>query len=341
MSASRTDVTHEAIRPCTTGATRRVGGATLSAILIATNPDVSLRPAAVSLGRIGEHALDVRRQLSIVRAWLPLVVASVVLAGAAAFYVSSLLPKSYEAKATLIVGQSLSGVNPDYTQLLASQSLSRTYAAVATTRPVLGRVIDKLQLGDSVDELAHRVTASAATDGTLLTITGTDSSPDGAAALANAVADELIAASPTVQGQQTDVLQSVDEYLKVRPRRDRLDPGGARPAERRGEPDDRPGDALRDAAEPDRQPCARPTRHSSHPRPTMPRTTLSVVEPAVAPIAAASPSTAPERLARGDHRLPRRGRDRLRGCSSSTTPSRTPRESSRRPGCRRWARSSA
>ncbi len=232
--------------------------------------------------------MDVRRQLSIVRAWAPLVVASVVLAGAAAFYVSSLLPKSYEAKATLIVGQSLSGVNPDYTQLLASQSLSRTYAAVATTRPVLAKVIDKLQLSDTVDELAHRVSASSATDGTLLVITGTDSSPDGAAALSNTVADELIAASPTVSGQQTDVLQSVDAYLKVI--RDEIDSTQAELDQLSGTPDRTTAQETRFETLQSRIVSLRATyatlltssanNASNH---------LSVVEPAVAPIAAASP----------------------------------------------------
>jgi succinoglycan biosynthesis transport protein ExoP len=159
--------------------------------------------------------LDVGRQLRIVWRWLPLIVVSVVLAGVAAFYVSGLQPKTYEATTTLIVGQSLSGVNPDYNQLLVSQSLSKTYATVTTTRPVLTRVITKLGLPDAVDDLAKRVTATAATDATLITITGRDGSPAGAAALANAVAEELIAASPSVQGQQTDVLQSVDEDLRA------------------------------------------------------------------------------------------------------------------------------
>ena len=56
--------------------------------------------------------VDLRRQLAIVRAWFPLLVASVLLAGGAAFLFSSMQPKVYEAKATLIVGQSLSAVEP-------------------------------------------------------------------------------------------------------------------------------------------------------------------------------------------------------------------------------------
>ena len=86
--------------------------------------------------RAGQRArlVDLRR-LSIVRAWIPLLIVCVVLAGIAAFLVSSALPKAYEAKATLIVGQSLSTVNPDYNQLLVSQRLSTTYASIATKRP--------------------------------------------------------------------------------------------------------------------------------------------------------------------------------------------------------------
>ena len=80
--------------------------------------------------------LDVRRTIAITRTWFPLLVVSVVLAAGAAYLVSGVLPKVYEAKSTLIVGQSLSTVNPDYSQLLVSQRLSATYAAVATTRPI-------------------------------------------------------------------------------------------------------------------------------------------------------------------------------------------------------------
>lgn len=158
--------------------------------------------------------MELRRQLSIVRAWLPLALVSVLLAGVAAFYVSGLQPKVYEAEATLLVGQSLSGVNPDLNQLLVSQNLANTYAIIATTRPVLAKVIDRLRLSDTPEELTKRVTASAGKDGALLTIAGRDESPARAAALANTLAEQLIAASPTVQGQQTDVLRSVDEDLR-------------------------------------------------------------------------------------------------------------------------------
>ena len=159
--------------------------------------------------------MDLHHQLRVVRAWLPLLVASVVLAGAAAYYVSSLQPKVFEAKATLIVGQSLSGANPAYEQLLVSQDLSATYASVATTPAILAKVIQKLGLTETPEQLARRVSAFAAPGSTLVTITAQDGDPARASAVANALAQELITASSAGQTQQTDVQRSVIDGLAV------------------------------------------------------------------------------------------------------------------------------
>ncbi|MEI8334882.1 MAG: hypothetical protein WCH74_13680, partial [Chloroflexota bacterium] len=141
--------------------------------------------------------------------------ASVVLATGAAYAVSSQLPKAYEAKAMLIVGQLLSAVNPDYNQILVSQRLSTTYAAVATTRPTLDSVIQRLGLSVSPGQLAQQIRVDAPTDSTLLTITAQDADPSLAAAIANALAEQLIAASPAIQGRQTDLQASIDADLQA------------------------------------------------------------------------------------------------------------------------------
>jgi len=157
--------------------------------------------------------VDLRRVLAIVLPWLPFLVVCVAVAGGVAFLLSNMLPKVYEAKATLIVGQSLSGASPDYNQLLVSQRLSTTYASVATKRPNLEFVIAKLGLGDSADQLGRSVRADAALDSTLLTITAQAEDPLRAAAIANAVAERLIAISPAIQGLQADIQESIDADL--------------------------------------------------------------------------------------------------------------------------------
>jgi non-specific protein-tyrosine kinase len=159
--------------------------------------------------------VDLRRQIAIVRAWLPLLVASVVLAAGVAFVVSSQLPKAYEAKATLLVGQSLSAVNPGLSQIQVSQNLSPTYATVATTRPILDAVVTKLGLGVTSDELRGQVRADAPSGSTLLFIVAQDADPVRAAAIANALAEQLIAASPAVQGPQAEFEASIDGELKA------------------------------------------------------------------------------------------------------------------------------
>jgi polysaccharide biosynthesis transport protein len=157
--------------------------------------------------------VDLPRQIAVIRAWFPLLVVSVVLAAGAAFGVSSIWPKTYEATTRLNVGQSLSAVNPDYTQVLVSQRLSTTYATVATTRPILDAVIAKLGLDVTTDDLLKRVRADAPLDSTLLSITAQDADATRAAAIANALAAQLMAASPAIQGRQAAFQASIDSDI--------------------------------------------------------------------------------------------------------------------------------
>ena len=68
---------------------------------------------------------------------LAFLVASAVLAGIETYVFASAQPTVYEARCILLVGESLTWLNPDYDELLISQRLSTTYAAIAGTRPFL------------------------------------------------------------------------------------------------------------------------------------------------------------------------------------------------------------
>jgi non-specific protein-tyrosine kinase len=135
------------------------------------------------------------------------------LAGATAFVVSSLQQKVYEAKTTLIVGQSLSAANPGYNELLVSQGLAVTYAAVAETRPILERVIARLDLDGTPKDLSDRVQVDAPRGTSFLTISVQDVVPARAAAIANELGDELISVSASIQGRDTDFQTSIDQDL--------------------------------------------------------------------------------------------------------------------------------
>jgi non-specific protein-tyrosine kinase len=157
--------------------------------------------------------VDLRRLIATARAWLPLMIAAALVGGIAAFTISSLQQKVYESKATLIVGQALSATNPDYTQLLVAQNLSTTYAAIAKTRPILEAVITELGLKETTDQLAERVRVESPSSSTMLFITALDGDPVQAARLANALGDQLIAASPTIQGREAEFQKSIDADL--------------------------------------------------------------------------------------------------------------------------------
>jgi non-specific protein-tyrosine kinase len=158
--------------------------------------------------------VELRSQLAVLRQHLALILVGTILAALVAFLLSSILPRTYEGQATLLVGQSLSNINPDFNQLQVSQQLSQTYADVATTRPLLQKVIDQLGLDTTPDELAARVTATAPQNSTLIRIVADDGNADRSADIANAVAKELEAESPAIQGRQADVLNFVDDNLR-------------------------------------------------------------------------------------------------------------------------------
>jgi len=67
----------------------------------------------------------------------------------------------------------------------------------------------------TADELRGRVVAETPQSNTLLTITVSDTDPTRAAAIANALADQLIAASPAIQGRQAEFQASIDADLKA------------------------------------------------------------------------------------------------------------------------------
>jgi non-specific protein-tyrosine kinase len=157
--------------------------------------------------------LDRHRELAIIRARLPLIIASIVLAAAGAFAFSTVQAKVYEARATLIVGTSVTGTTVDLQALLASQQLATTYAKIVTTRPVLDNVITKLGLRMTAEELSKNITTLTGTDSTL-SISARDGDATRAAAIANALVDQLLAASKAVSpGQSADIRASADAYL--------------------------------------------------------------------------------------------------------------------------------
>ena len=158
--------------------------------------------------------MELRHQLAFLRSALPLIAIGTLVGALAAFLLSSVLPPTYQADTTLLVGQSSNpGTTADYNQLLISQRLSQTYAQLVTLPDIASKVIKKLNLSTTPEELLKRVHADAALDSTLLTVTAEAGNADDAAKIANAFVAELLASPFAQQGTPSEIENLVQEDL--------------------------------------------------------------------------------------------------------------------------------
>ena len=133
--------------------------------------------------------------LSVLRTWWPLLVATVVLACGASLVISSVSPRIYLGETRLRVGATTDGTLPEYQQILAAQQMADEYQTIATTRPILEAVRERLDLQEDVDELVQLVGASSPGESTFVIITFESLDPEEAAAVVNAVGEELVGRS--------------------------------------------------------------------------------------------------------------------------------------------------
>ena len=160
-------------------------------------------------------------------------------------------PRSIEADARLVVGQALSSNNPDPNQFATAQQLSAAYVALAANRPVLEATMKRLgmEMPPTTSPTSSRSSPSATCRSSTSSVGA--SNPDQAAAIANAMAAELVALSPTLWGAQSDLAEFVDLADAWRSRRRSSDArDGDRLARSLAGPDDRPGRPPRDAQRP-------------------------------------------------------------------------------------------
>jgi capsular exopolysaccharide synthesis family protein len=128
--------------------------------------------------------------------WWWLLAIGTVLAGGVSYRFSSRKPKIYAARATLQVGSTTQATQVDERTLGLTRTLARVYSEHVRRRSVTQAVVENLGLQMSPGELAGRIQTNVIESASLLEIFVLDSSPQWAAILANAVAEELIRQSP-------------------------------------------------------------------------------------------------------------------------------------------------
>lgn len=162
--------------------------------------------------------MELRDYAQMARKWLWLFALSTAIAAVGAWLATMSMPTQYQSQATVVVGRELDDPTPDYLNLRLSETLAGTYADMATKQPVLEGVVEALQLQTNWQSLRGLVRASQVPGRSLIVIRVIDTDPQRAQLIADAVANQLIAVSPTPKNQDasnTVFLQSQVDTLQA------------------------------------------------------------------------------------------------------------------------------
>jgi succinoglycan biosynthesis transport protein ExoP len=154
----------------------------------------------------------------VLRWWWMIILAMGIAAGSA-YYLSQSETRYYVARTSLMIGNTLESKIPDQNQLSIGSSLARYYSELARREPILGSVQESLHLPFSWQLISDRMlTTNVIASANLLEIYITDSNPERAAAIANAIGEQLIRFSPNapdkIQAERAAVDQQLQESQK-------------------------------------------------------------------------------------------------------------------------------
>ncbi|HID63880.1 MAG TPA: hypothetical protein EYP49_14260, partial [Anaerolineae bacterium] len=162
---------------------------------------------------------NVRQYLRLIRRWWWLLVVGAVIPMVVSYYFASQQPDLYQAKATIMVGTGLQNPDPDPRQISLGNALATAYAELVKQGPVVEAVIERLGLRRTPGQLAAQIGTRTYSGAQLLEIQVTDTNPEAAALIANALADELIRRSPASGGNdpaQQEFIRNQLEELQAK-----------------------------------------------------------------------------------------------------------------------------
>jgi non-specific protein-tyrosine kinase len=134
--------------------------------------------------------------------WWWLLVAAPLVAGLVSFITLRSTPPSYLATTTLMVGETFRSAKPGGDDIPTAQRLAGTYAEMGRRQPVLEAAARSLDPPASWQALREQVLLVHYEGSQTIEIRATDADPKRARDIAAAVAQQLIAASPTASAQQ-------------------------------------------------------------------------------------------------------------------------------------------
>lgn len=160
-----------------------------------------------------EVTIDLRQYIALFLQWWWLIALATLLAGAVAFLVSRQMAPVYQASTTVLINEAPSiSKTTDYTSIMTSERLAKTYSEMMVKRPVLESVIARLGLPMTFEDLKGAITVSPVRDTQLVSIQVESTNPNLAAAIANAV---VVVFSDQIQDTQTSRFAASKESLQT------------------------------------------------------------------------------------------------------------------------------
>jgi len=164
------------------------------------------------LGR-GDKEMELRRYFNMIKRWWWLLIVGIIIPMGISYYFVSKHPVLYQAKVTLMVGTTLQ--QPSYdSRPMAATSLGQAYTELVKRRPIIEAVSQRLGVERSPEALAEQITTWINPEAQLLEIMVTDTNPQAAALIANALADELVRQSPGIDSSATSTLTVVEPAVE-------------------------------------------------------------------------------------------------------------------------------
>ncbi|MES1038105.1 YveK family protein [Peribacillus simplex] len=98
-----------------------------------------------------------------------------------------LLTPVYQSSTQILVNQKQSENQLDSTQIRSNIDMINTYSVIIKSPAILEKVIDELELDQSVDQLSQKITINSQQNSQVFSLTVQDSNPSKAVEIANAV----------------------------------------------------------------------------------------------------------------------------------------------------------
>jgi len=164
---------------------------------------------------------DILTYLRLFLRWWFVIALAVGLSMGTAWAITRQQPDVFSSQATLMVGNNFEVAAPSQAQVSLSNVLADYYAALVKREVILGPVVERLQLSFQWWVVRDRMLMARVDRGAnLLELTVTDTNPERAAAIANTVAEQLIAYTPNapekVAAQQAEISrQTADAQANI------------------------------------------------------------------------------------------------------------------------------